>query len=200
MHGGGDTLFYMNVSPGGVITAAWITALVVWIIGAFTTKATIRRQSIGSRLLEMSPLIVGYLLLRGTPSLLYWTSTRFVPPTFEWQVIGAVVTVAGVAIGIWARFYLGGNWSATVSVKQDHELIRTGPYAAVRHPIYSGLLLAILGTAIYAGEIRGLFALALAMVALKIKSMREEAFMQDEFGERYVQYRREVKSLVPFVW
>jgi protein-S-isoprenylcysteine O-methyltransferase Ste14 len=190
----------MTVSPGGVIAIAWITALVVWIIGAFTTKTTIRKQSISSRLLEMSPLIVGYVLLRATPSLLYWTSTRFVPLTFEWQVIGAILTVVGVTIGIWARFYLGGNWSATVTVKQDHELIRTGPYAVVRHPIYSGLLLAVLGTAIYAGEIRGLFALALAMIALKIKSVREEAFMQDEFGEQYLLYRRRVKSLVPFVW
>jgi protein-S-isoprenylcysteine O-methyltransferase Ste14 len=85
-------------------------------------------------------------------------------------------------------------------VKEDHQLIRSGPYSVVRHPIYSGFLLAILGTAIYNGEMRSLIALALVLIGWKIKSMREEAFMATEFGEQYVEYRQQVKGLVPFVW
>jgi protein-S-isoprenylcysteine O-methyltransferase Ste14 len=186
--------------PSGAIATAWIVFAVVWLIGAFTTKATVRRQSASSRLREIAPLAVAFVLLRSNPGLLPWLALRFVPHTFEWQSAGAVITVAGLLIAIWARFYLGKNWSAMVTVKQDHQLIRSGPYSVVRHPIYSGLLLGMLGTAIYVGEIRGLLAVALATWAWKMKSRVEEAFMESEFGTEYDRYRREVKALVPFVW
>jgi protein-S-isoprenylcysteine O-methyltransferase Ste14 len=185
---------------GEVIAVAWLAFALVWLIAAFATKATVRRQSLGSRLREVLPLFAAFVLLRGNPGLIRWLSARFVPGAFEWQSFGVAVTIAGLAIAIWARFYLGANWSATVTVKQDHELIRSGPYSVVRHPIYSGLLLAMLGTAIYVGEIRGLFAVALATWAWKMKSRVEETFMQSEFGDEYVRYRREVKGLVPFLW
>jgi protein-S-isoprenylcysteine O-methyltransferase Ste14 len=160
----------------------------------------VRRQSLGSRLSEVLPLFAAFVLLRGNPGLVHSLSARFVPRTFEWQVGGAALTVAGLAIAVWARFYLGANWSATVTVKQDHQLIRSGPYSVVRHPIYSGVLLAMLGTAMYVGEIRGLFAVALATWAWKRKSRVEEAFMESEFGDQYVLYRRHVKALIPFLW
>jgi protein-S-isoprenylcysteine O-methyltransferase Ste14 len=185
---------------GDVIAAAWIAFALVWLVAAFATKATVRRQSVGSRLREALPLVAAFLLLRTNPGLMQWLSARFVPHSFEWQIFGAAVTIAGIAIAIWARFYLGTNWSASVTVKQDHQLIRAGPYSVVRHPIYSGLLLAMLGTAIYVGEIRGLFAVALATWAWKMKSRLEEAYMESEFGDQYVSYRREVKALVPFLW
>ena len=149
---------------------------------------------------EVLPLFAAFLLLRSNPGLTRWLAARFVPQTVECEICGVAVTMAGLAIAIWARFYLGANWSATVTLKQGHELIRSGPYSVVRHPIYSGLLLAMLGTAIYVGEIRGLFAVALATWAWKMKSRVEESFMESEFGDRYVAYRREVKGLVPFLW
>jgi protein-S-isoprenylcysteine O-methyltransferase len=186
--------------PSGAIAGAWIVFAVVWLIGAFTTKASVRRQSAGSRLREISPLTLAFVLLRSNPGLMPWLAVRFVPRTFEWESAGAVVTVAGLVTAIWARFYLGRNWSATVTVKQDHQFIRSGPYSVVRHPIYSGLLLGMLGTAIYVGEIRGLLAVALATWGWKMKSRVEEAFMASEFGHEYNLYRRQVKALVPFVW
>jgi protein-S-isoprenylcysteine O-methyltransferase Ste14 len=113
---------------------------------------------------------------------------------------GFAITVAGVAVAIWARLYIGRNWSGTVTVKQDHELVRNGPYALVRHPIYSGLALAILGTALAVGEVRCLLAFVLVVFEFKRKSSLEERFMIEQFGAKYVRYRREVKALVPFVW
>jgi protein-S-isoprenylcysteine O-methyltransferase Ste14 len=190
----------MTWGLGGVIAAAWIAAGLVWLIGSFSTKRTVRSQSAGSRLLEIAPVGVAVVLLRMNPGLTEWLALRFVPNTLEWQGLGAVVTIAGVFIAIWARFYLGSNWSATVTVKQDHQLIRSGPYSVVRHPIYSGFLLGMLGTAIYVGELRGLCAVALATWGWKMKSRREEAFMESEFGGDYLQYRRDVKALVPYVW
>jgi protein-S-isoprenylcysteine O-methyltransferase Ste14 len=190
----------MTWGPGGAIAAAWMAVGLVWLIASLTAKATVRAQSVGSRLLELLPVLAGFALLRINPGLAAWLAVRFVPASVGWQALGAAVTIAGVAVAIWARFYLGGNWSANVTVKQDHQLIRSGPYSLVRHPIYSGLLLAMLGTAIYVGELRGLFAVALAAIGWKMKSKREEAFMEGEFREQYARYRREVKALVPFVW
>jgi protein-S-isoprenylcysteine O-methyltransferase Ste14 len=88
---------------------------------------------------------------------------RFVPdsPVVDWA--GQADTAAGCAFAIWARMLLGGNWSASVTVKHDHQLIRQGPYSIVRHPICSGLLLALLGTALALGELRGIVDLALAL-------------------------------------
>jgi protein-S-isoprenylcysteine O-methyltransferase Ste14 len=98
------------------------------------------------------------------------------------------------------RALLGSNWSATVTVKQHHELIRRGPYAIVRHPIYSGFLLGVLGTALALGEVRGLVALALAFAGWYLKARNEEQFLVEQFGDAYVGYRRNVKQLIPFVF
>jgi protein-S-isoprenylcysteine O-methyltransferase len=110
---------------------------------------------------------------------------------------GLALTAAGCAFAIWARLLLGGNWSSSVTVKQDH--IRRGPYAIVRHPIYSGFLLGLLGTALALGELRGIAGLALASIGWHMKSRREEAFMTAEFGAEYTRYQCEVKALIPFV-
>jgi protein-S-isoprenylcysteine O-methyltransferase Ste14 len=190
----------MVFDSGTMIEVAWTVAILVWLAGSLTTKATVRRQSAGSRLLEIAPLLLGVVLVRTNRTLFRLLAVRFVPATADWQMIGAAVVVAGVAVAVWARFTLGKNWSATVTVKQEHELVRRGPYSVVRHPIYSGFLLAILGTAIYQGELKALLALVLASVTWKIKSLHEEAFMETEFGAQYTQYKREVKSLVPWIW
>ncbi len=190
----------MTSALGDIVAVAWLVFALVWLIAAFATKATIRSQSAGSRLREVLPLVLAFVLLRSNPGLTSWLAVRFVPRAFAWESFGVAVTITGLLIAMWARFYLGANWSATVTVKQDHQLVRSGPYSVVRHPIYSGLLLAILGTAIYVGEIRGLFALALAAWGWKMKSRIEESFMESEFGDQYVRYRREVKALVPFLW
>jgi protein-S-isoprenylcysteine O-methyltransferase Ste14 len=111
----------------------------------------------------------------------------------------AVVTWAGVALAIWARTILGRNWSATVTVKQDHTLVRSGPYSAVRHPIYSGLLLASLGTALAIGELHSLLAVGIGLVGFRIKSKLEEQFMMEQFGREYEEYRQHSWALLPFV-
>jgi protein-S-isoprenylcysteine O-methyltransferase Ste14 len=102
-------------------------------------------------------------------------------------------------LAVWARVFLGANWSATVTIKQDHEIIRNGPYALVRHPIYSGFLLGMLGTAIAIGEVRGLIAWGLAFLGWWLKLQTEERFLLEQFGTQYLKYRKETKALIPFV-
>jgi protein-S-isoprenylcysteine O-methyltransferase Ste14 len=139
-------------------------------------------------------LIFSELFRRG------FLSWRFVAKVDGIGWMGFAITAAGIAFAIWARLSIGRNWSGTVTVKQDHELVRSGPYSLVRHPIYSGLSLALLGTALGVGEVRCLLAFVLCLFEFKRKSLLEERFMIEQFGAQYVQYRREVKGLIPFVW
>jgi protein-S-isoprenylcysteine O-methyltransferase Ste14 len=126
-------------------------------------------------------------------------NARFLPESLWWFWASVIVALVGFAFSIWARRYLGSNWSQEVTVKQDHELITSGPYAVVRHPIYTGLLLAFLGTAMSRGEWCGLIGLALLLIALWRKLRLEEHWMRTEFGDSYQNYCRRVRSLIPFV-
>jgi protein-S-isoprenylcysteine O-methyltransferase len=100
----------------------------------------------------------------------------------------------------WARLFLGGNWSSNVTLKQNHTLVQSGPYRIVRHPIYTGLIVALLGTAVALGELRCFLGVLLAAIAWKIKSVSEETLMEQQFGDQYTRYRRQVKGLVPYLW
>lgn len=187
-------------TPMNYIAAAWIVAVVVWVIGAVTTKRTTRRQSLASRLLHVAGAWTAFFLFfarRAESGLLL---RRFVPHSLLVSWTGVALTLAGVALAICARVFLGGNWSAAVTIKKGHSLVLRGPYALVRHPIYSGLLLGIFGTALAIGEIRALLATVVVLVMLLHKIILEEKFMLEQFGKTYVEYRRSVKGLIPFVW
>src|SRR5450755_3974668 len=109
--------------------------------------------------------------------------------------IGAAVTIAGLLFAVWAREHLGRNWSRSVTIKQGHELITTGPYAVVRHPIYTGILAGLLGTAIALSQVRGFIAFLLMFLMLWLKLRMEEQWMRSQFGETYATYARETAAL-----
>lgn len=178
----------------------WAGFAVVWLLGALTQKRAVRRDSAWSRFVQVSLGALAFLLLwnHGLHSGLLARS--FVPRTSALSFLGLALTIAGLAFAIAARVFIGRNWSGMVTVKKDHKLVRNGPYALVRHPIYTGTLLALLGTAIVFGETQGLLVVALATLILWIKSRREELFMTEEFGEEYRQYKQKVKALIPYVW
>jgi len=115
-------------------------------------------------------------------------------------VIGVTLQVLGLGFAVWARVNLGEYWSGTIDIKVEHRLIRSGPYALVRHPIYSGLVLAFLGTALAGDEVRGLLALALFISAYARKMWIEEQWLVRHFGEEYAGYQHAVKALLPFLW
>ena len=117
------------------------------------------------------------------------------PPSAGWFWLGLALVVLGLAFSVAARVWLGGNWSSMVTLKQDHELIRSGPYRWVRHPIYTGLLLAILGSAIALGEWRGLIALALVTVAFCARSPSRNASSSSSSVPPTHRYRAEVPAL-----
>ena len=185
-----------DLAPFAVVWLAW---LLYWFLAARNVKATRRREPFASFILNRGLLAVGGLLLAFHRQPLHWLSARFLPLSMTVYWIGFVMLAAGLAIAVLARRRLGRNWSGTVTVKQDHELVRNGPYRFVRHPIYSGLLLAILGTAVAIGEWRGLIAFVLMTAGLAVKMQTEERFMRETFGEEYERYRAAVAALIPFV-
>ena len=177
----------------------WTAVGVVWLIGALASRQAVRREGLRSRILHMAIMAAAFFSFYSVRLRVGPLTWRFLPPSplVEWA--GFALTVAGCAVAVWARLLLGGNWSASVTVKRDHRLIREGPYTIVRHPIYSGFLLALLGTALALDELCGLIGLALAFTGWRMKSRLEENFMVAQFGADYVAYEREVKALIPFV-
>jgi protein-S-isoprenylcysteine O-methyltransferase Ste14 len=165
-----------------------------------TAKPTRRREGIASRLSHMIPLAAGAALLAARHLPADWLSERFLPRAAFWFWPALSLVAFGLAISVAARVWLGGNWSGMVTLKQDHELVRSGPYRWVRHPIYTGLLLAVFGTAVAIGEWRGIIALALFAVAFLYKIRIEERFLVDRFGAAYGRYREQVPALVPLAW
>ncbi len=182
-----------------LIPALWILWLGYWVVAARVTGETRRRESFASRLSHYGPLIVGGLLL-GVPGILGPELERQIyGPTHLWLWIASALVAIGLGFSAWARVWLGSNWSAEVTVKQNHELVRGGPYALVRHPIYTGVLLALIGTALSVDKWRALIGLVLVAAGFLRKIVIEERFMLVEFGKAYEHYRAEVPALIPFV-
>lgn len=175
----------------------WYLFVIVWVVAGLWVKTTKTAEPLSSRLTYGSLMAAGFYLLFSPRPLIGLLGTRFISDA-HWVLIAAIVlTFAGVILSIWARLILGENWSARVTRKVDHELIRSGPYAFVRHPIYTGLLLATIGTAIFVGEYRGLIAVPLVLLSESIKARREERFMIEEFGQSYQDYRQQTWFIVP---
>jgi protein-S-isoprenylcysteine O-methyltransferase Ste14 len=186
------------------IAALWLVWLACWTAAAAGNKPTRRRESLASRAAHILPLGVAVVLMFAgpTPSVPLWAgwlTAHVLAPTDAGGWTGAAIVAAGLGFSGWARLTLGRNWSGTVTVKQDHALIRGGPYRWVRHPIYTGLLAAMAGSAIALDEWRGLVAVALTLYAFLRKIRLEERWMEETFQGRYAAYRSEVKALIPFV-
>ena len=179
--------------------AAWTAMGLVWALAAVSAKRTVRAEPAGSRTGHILVLAIAFALLFSPGLRIGPLAWRLVPSSAAAAVLGLGLTIGGIVVAIWARVYLGGNWSAIVAIKQGHTLIRTGPYAVVRHPIYAGLLLAMLGTAIGEGEIGCFYAAILALAAWLAKARREDSFLLQQFGAAYLTYQSQVKALIPFV-
>ena len=178
----------------------WTALWIVWLVSALMAKRSVQKQTMASRL-EQSVLVrTAFYLLFGRGPWPHWLHQRVLPESDEALLwIGLVLTAAGVGFAILARFWIGRNWSGTITIKEQHELIQSGPYRIVRHPIYTGLLLAYLGTAIVHGELRGFVGFFLLLLGFGSKLRMEETFMVQQFGNAYLDYKRRVKALVPFV-
>jgi len=189
-----------------LVTFAWLAWTIGWRIAARKVKPTARQENRGSIMLRSAQVYISFVLLTADwfwpDSARFhsaWLFTHFIAGGTRVEAISVVLVCAGFGFTTWARIQLAQNWSGSVTVKEGHELVESGPYRVVRHPIYTGLLLAVFGTALCNGEYRGLFALLLVTIALWRKLQLEEQWMTEIFGERYEKYKRRVAALVPFV-
>lgn len=179
----------------------WLAFIAYWLWSARRVKAPKHAESLARRFFaHWLPLIVAVLLLGPGGWFGHsWWREQFVPHTTLVYSIGLALCVAGVALAIWARTILGANWSAQVQIKQGHELIERGPYALVRHPIYTGLILLFAGNAVMVGDWRGVIAVAIVTVSFWRKYLLEEKLLSQEFGATYADYRRRTYPLFPFL-
>jgi protein-S-isoprenylcysteine O-methyltransferase Ste14 len=185
----------------------WVTWVIYWTVAARGTKTTEREESVVSRLGHILPIgLAAWLLFARTlPGCRTGTLPLF-PAFFCDKIIasgpavyftGVGVLIAGLAFAIWARNWLGRNWSGVVTLKVDHELVRGGPYRFVRHPIYTRILLGFVGSAIARDEWRGLLAVVIGYAALWRKLKLEECWMIERFGDAYRKFQSEVPALIP---
>lgn len=179
--------------------AMWLCYLAYWRAVSMDVKASVRSESVSSRMTRLVSIVTAIALLWLPQVPLSFLNERYLPAGIACFWSGSTVTAGGLLFSIWARNYLGKNWSQEVSIKKDHELVSGGPYALVRHPIYTGLLTAFVGSAIALGEWRGVVAAALVFGVLWHKLKLEEKWLREEFGESYESYCRRVAALVPFV-
>ena len=186
------------MNSGEIIITCWCIFVVVWVVNAARTKATVEKQSAAAMLAHRLPIGFGWWLLI-VPKWSKGLNLQVLPRMALSEIGGAAICICGLMFTIWARKTLAGNWSSDVTFKQNHELIRRGPYHLVRHPIYTGLLVMFLGTAIHIGEVRGFLSLLLVTLGFWIKLNQEERLLVRHFPEEYPNYRREVKALIPFV-
>jgi protein-S-isoprenylcysteine O-methyltransferase Ste14 len=177
----------------------WIFFVLYWRVKAANTRATQRLEPAATRILRVFIFLIAIVLLSTTRIPLPWLYLQPWPAGLWPFWLGAAVTIAGLLFAVWAREHLGRNWSHSVTIKQGHELIKTGPYAVVRHPIYTGILTGFLGMAIAISQVRGFIAFLLVFLALWIKLSIEERWMRSQFGEAYATYAHQTAALVPYI-
>jgi protein-S-isoprenylcysteine O-methyltransferase Ste14 len=185
------------LTPQQIEMFPWYAFAAYWVITALRVKRTKALENAAHRLMTIAAVMLCFGLLFTERPWAGLLRRRFVPEAAWIEWTGVVLTCVGVAIAIWARYCLGQNWSARVALKEGHELIRSGPYASMRHPIYTGMLLMVAGTALVVGELRGILAVVLILAAHSLKALREERLMAAEFGEAYARYRRSSGFLFP---
>jgi len=183
----------------GVIGACWLGLFAYWLYAARSAKAAAERLDWSERRRYVFPLVLGSIFLVQT-FLGHGLDRRLLPDTAAMAGAGAGIAILGCATAIWARRTLGGNWSGAVTLKQGHTLVRRGPYRWVRNPIYTGVLIMVLGTVFTTGRVGDCIGLALIVAGLWIKLKFEEGFMLRQFPLEYPIYQRQVRALVPFLF
>lgn len=187
----------MRLLLTNAISLPWLIFLVYWIVASFRVNQMERQEPPGEKLLRLVAAIAGWYLLSVNDPRFGVLNRRFVRFHFWVFILGAVLTWAGVAFAIWARIHIGRYWSASVALKTGHELIRSGPYSRIRHPIYTGILLALAGTALAVGRYRGIVAFVIILISLIRKSKQEEALLAGQFGEAFEEHRRHTGFFLP---
>jgi len=175
----------------------WAIFGIYWVSSAVHTKNAKTTEFPGWRVLRWGILGLTFALLFASWMRIGFLGLRFTPIRSVIYQSGFIATLAGITLAFWARLHLGQNWSDKVVLKVGHELVRSGPYAYFRHPIYSGVLLGVAGSAMVVGEWRGVIAFCMLLVNYAIKARKEEKILSVQFGEAFELHKREAGFLLP---
>ncbi|MBU6231851.1 isoprenylcysteine carboxylmethyltransferase family protein [Patescibacteria group bacterium] len=176
----------------------WVIFIAVWAASALFAKKTAKRASLRWWLVRIIFIPIVIILARisgmkpGSFLLLYIEDPAL-------RAIGAVLVLSGIALAIWARYHLGRNWGMPMSEKADAELVTAGPYAYIRHPIYAGIFLAVLGSALVFG-ILWVLVLAIYVGYFLVSVRKEDEIMARLFPDAYPAYKARTKKVIPGVW
>jgi protein-S-isoprenylcysteine O-methyltransferase Ste14 len=196
IHFGGAQRGTMNYSS--VIIFLWLAFYIYWFASAIGVKKNARRNRAGLAI-RFVVIAVLFVLFAGVPAVRRFAAGYIVSANPVLIATGVILCVLGLALAVWARVYLGRNWGMPMSLKEGPELVTSGPYRFVRHPIYSGILLALAGSTLAAGSVW--LILFVVFGAYFIYSARvEEGLMMHEFPDAYAAYKKRTKVIVPFVW
>ncbi|MGA8366833.1 MAG: isoprenylcysteine carboxylmethyltransferase family protein [Candidatus Acidiferrales bacterium] len=187
----------MELTQSHIVAGLWIFFWLYWLAASLSVNKMRKREPMGQRLGFLLILAGGCFILIHAGERFGIPNRRFVPPLPWIKWLGIALTAAGIAFAIWARNHIGKYWSASVSLREGHELIRSGPYAHIRHPIYTGILLGIAGTVLWAGTYGALAVLAINVIGLGFKAKKEEALLAGEFGAAFDEHRRRTGFFLP---
>jgi protein-S-isoprenylcysteine O-methyltransferase Ste14 len=188
----------IQFNPFWVNVVMWLAWAGYWFVAASRVQATKSSEGILMRLTHLVPLALGFYLIFHDPDSKIIYGRLYYNHAVAW--LGDGITAAGLLFSLWGRIHLGRYWSGIITLKEGHKLIHTGPYRFVRHPLYTGFLTAVLGSAIMAGTGDAFLGFAIMLVAYLVKLRREEVLLTTQFGDEYRQFQREVFALVPFVY
>ncbi|MFN8504629.1 methyltransferase family protein [Kouleothrix sp.] len=190
----------MPVPYWEIISVSWMIFYVYWTFRAIRRHRPRRKAARTFTILNNFALYIGFLLVLLGRSIPGSLSLLFAPQFASIHITGTVFTIVGVSFAIWSRTLLKNNWSRDVAILEDQHFIQSGPYAIVRHPIYTGILFALLGTALVCSTLGSLLGFAFAITSLWQKAHMEEKLLITEFGQQYTNYQHEVRFLIPFIY
>ncbi len=177
----------------------WFLLIAFWLGTWIFIKRPAFRPSLNVRLEHSAVVGVGLYLLFGHLALPAPLNLQLFNVTIPIALLGAFIVAIGVGLAIWGRLILGSNWSAVAEIKEHHELVRTGPYRFMRHPIYEGFVVALAGSAIQRGAVCSALGVLVCFWGLQMKIEVEERLLVHRFGEQYRAYQRLVSALPPFL-
>ncbi len=178
----------------------WFATFMYWLVSSFFVKKSVKKQAGWERITITLCLILAFSLLFGHYLDISYLDRKVLPQSDIWKLTGVVLCTVGLIFAVMARIWLGKNWSGRITIKENHELIQSGPYAVTRNPIYTGFLFAFIGCSMSLGLLKGYLGIVLLVACILIKISKEEDFMLEVFGEKYRSYQAKVKRLVPLIY
>jgi len=190
----------MTIQPMELVGAVWTAFAAFWLVEGVKAKRAETRESAGERFAHILLMATAFYLVAFSDPRLGKLNERFMGERRWVTDLGVALAFAGVGFAVWARHHIGRYWSARVSIVTEHKLIRTGPYGRIRHPIYTGILVGLAGTALVVGEYRALVGVGIALFGFATKARKEEAYLAARFGREFAEHRRRTGFLLPKVF